>query len=185
MQGSGIQSIEIVLLLLLLFVAGFTALARKLQTPYPIVLVLAGLVLSLVPGIPRVTLDPDLIFFAERNNETLGFSLSLPDVNQAFAAGPRIPRGLMNLPIALWNLLTKKKAIDTVRILVLGVAKEHRNRGIDAMFYRKTIEAAETKGYTYGEASWILEDNDPMNRACEMMNGKRYKVYRVYGKQLG
>ena len=52
MQGSGIQSIQIVLLLLLLFVAGFTALARKLQTPYPIVLVLAGLALSLVPGIP-------------------------------------------------------------------------------------------------------------------------------------
>jgi monovalent cation/hydrogen antiporter len=62
MHGSGIQSIQIVLLLLLLFVAGFTALARKLQTPYPIVLVLAGLALSLVPGIPRVTLNPDLIF---------------------------------------------------------------------------------------------------------------------------
>jgi Na+/H+ antiporter len=62
MQGSGIQSIQIVLLLLLLFVAGFTALARKLQTPYPIVLVLAGLGLSLVPGIPRVTLNPNLIF---------------------------------------------------------------------------------------------------------------------------
>jgi len=53
MQGSGIQSIQIVLLLLLLFVAGFTALARKLQTPYPIVLVLAGLALSLVPGYPK------------------------------------------------------------------------------------------------------------------------------------
>jgi monovalent cation/hydrogen antiporter len=62
MHGSGIQSIQIVLLLLLLFVAGFTALARKLQTPYPIVLVLAGLLLGLLPGIPRVTLNPDLIF---------------------------------------------------------------------------------------------------------------------------
>ncbi len=62
MIGSGIQSVEIVLLLLLLFVAGFTLLARKLQTPYPIVLVLAGLALSLVPGIPRVTLNPDLVF---------------------------------------------------------------------------------------------------------------------------
>ncbi|MGZ4877423.1 MAG: Na+/H+ antiporter [Candidatus Angelobacter sp.] len=62
MQGSGIQSIQVVLLLLLLFVAGFTALARKLQTPYPIVLVVAGLLLSLVPGIPRVTLNPDLVF---------------------------------------------------------------------------------------------------------------------------
>jgi GNAT superfamily N-acetyltransferase len=128
--------------------------------------------------------DPDLIFFAEKNGETIGFSNSLPDVNQAFAAGPRIPRGVMNLPIGVWNLMTKKKQVDTLRILVLGVVKEYRSRGIDAMFYRKTIEAAEKKGYKYGEASWILEDNDPMNRACEMMNGKKYKTYRAYGKKL-
>ncbi|MBS1904280.1 MAG: hypothetical protein JSS75_11295 [Bacteroidetes bacterium] len=128
--------------------------------------------------------DPDLVLFAEHEGETIGFALSLPDVNQAFAAGPRIPRGIMNLPIALWNLLTKKKAIDTVRILVLGVTKEFRGRGIDGMLYRETIERAEKKGYKYGEASWILDDNDMMNRACEMMNGKRYKTYRIYGKQL-
>ncbi|MEI8134503.1 MAG: GNAT family N-acetyltransferase [bacterium] len=128
--------------------------------------------------------DPDLIFFAEKDGETLGFALSLPDVNQSFAAGPRIPRGVMNLPVGIWNLLTKKKPINTVRILVLGVAKAYRNRGIDAMFYRKTIEVAEQKGYKLGEASWILDDNDMMNRACEMMNGKRYKTYRVYEKKL-
>jgi monovalent cation/hydrogen antiporter len=62
MHGAGIQSIEVVFLLLLLFVAGFTALARRLQVPYPIVLVVAGLLLSFIPGIPRVTLTPDVIF---------------------------------------------------------------------------------------------------------------------------
>jgi Na+/H+ antiporter len=62
MEGTGVHGAELVLLLLLLFVAVFAALARKLQTPYPIVLVIAGLLLSFVPGIPKVTLDPDLIF---------------------------------------------------------------------------------------------------------------------------
>jgi CPA1 family monovalent cation:H+ antiporter len=62
MHGSSIQSIEIVFLLLMLFVAGFTALAHKLKTPYPIVLVIAGLLLSLIPGIPRFTLNPDVAF---------------------------------------------------------------------------------------------------------------------------
>src|ERR1700753_1009003 len=62
MHWGGIQSIEIVFLLLMLFVAGFTALARKLQTPYPIVLVIAGLLLSLIPGIPRFALNPDVAF---------------------------------------------------------------------------------------------------------------------------
>jgi monovalent cation/hydrogen antiporter len=38
-----IQAAQIVFLTLLLFVVIFAALARKLQTPYPIVLVVAGL----------------------------------------------------------------------------------------------------------------------------------------------
>src|SRR5437588_10706818 len=44
-------------------VAALAVLARRLRTPYPIVLVLAGLALSFVPGIPKITLDPQVIFF--------------------------------------------------------------------------------------------------------------------------
>ncbi|MDP4198265.1 MAG: GNAT family N-acetyltransferase [Bacteroidota bacterium] len=128
--------------------------------------------------------DPNLIFFAEVEGKPIGFALSLPDVNQAFHAGIRIPRGMLNLPIALWNLFTKKKAIDTVRIIVLGVLKEYRNRGVDALLYSATMEAAKRKGYKYGEASWVQESNTQMNRAAQMMNGEKYKTYRVYKKTL-
>lgn len=38
-------------------------LANKLRVAYPILLVLAGLALGFVPGLPRVHVDPDLIFF--------------------------------------------------------------------------------------------------------------------------
>ena len=62
MGSGGIHAFELVFLLLLVFVVVFAALARKLKTPYPIVLVIAGLFLSLVPGIPRITLNPDLVF---------------------------------------------------------------------------------------------------------------------------
>ena len=63
MSTHGIQGVEIVFLLLLLFVVVFGALARRLAIPYPIVLVIGGLLLSFIPGIPKVTLDPDLVFF--------------------------------------------------------------------------------------------------------------------------
>src|SRR6267154_6652909 len=63
MLGGGVQAVQLVLLLLLVFVAVFGALARRLQTPFPIVLLVAGLALSFVPGIPQVTLDPDVVFF--------------------------------------------------------------------------------------------------------------------------
>jgi GNAT superfamily N-acetyltransferase len=129
--------------------------------------------------------DPDIVLFAEMNGEPVGFGLSLPDINQSFHAGSTIPPGIMNLPSGVWKLLTKKKAIDTVRILVLGVLKEFRGRGIDALLYWETMERAKKKGYNFGEASWVHEDNEPMNRAAQMMNGKKYKTYRVYEKALG
>jgi CPA1 family monovalent cation:H+ antiporter len=62
MTETGVHGAQLVLLLLLLLVTAFSALARRLQTPYPIVLVIAGLLLSFIPGIPRVTLDPQLVF---------------------------------------------------------------------------------------------------------------------------
>ncbi len=63
MVTGNVQAVELVFLLLLLFVVAFGTLARKLQVPYPIVLVIAGGLLGFVPGIPRITLNPDLIFF--------------------------------------------------------------------------------------------------------------------------
>jgi monovalent cation/hydrogen antiporter len=63
MAAHGIQDVEIVFLLLLLFVVVFGVLARKLAIPYPIIMVVGGLLLSFIPGIPRVTLNPDLVFF--------------------------------------------------------------------------------------------------------------------------
>ena len=63
MHSSSVQAVELVFLLLLLFVVAFGALARKLQTPYPIILVIAGTLLGFVPGIPKISLNPDVIFF--------------------------------------------------------------------------------------------------------------------------
>lgn len=50
------------MLLLLVMVAAFAVMAYRLKVPYPIVLVLAGLVLSFVPHMPRIPLDPNLVF---------------------------------------------------------------------------------------------------------------------------
>ncbi len=59
---SGVSAVQFVFLLLLLFIVSFGLLARWLQTPYPIVMVLGGLVLSLIPVFPNISLNPDLIF---------------------------------------------------------------------------------------------------------------------------
>lgn len=62
MDGGGIHAAELVALLLLVLVVAFAVLAQRLKTPYPIVLVIAGLALSFVPAIPKIQLNPEVVF---------------------------------------------------------------------------------------------------------------------------
>lgn len=49
-------------ILLLIAVLALVAFARKLVIPYPILLVIGGLILGLIPGVPTLRLDPDIVF---------------------------------------------------------------------------------------------------------------------------
>ncbi len=62
MQAAGIHHLELTLLFLVLLVAALTTLAQRFKTPYPIVLFMGGVVLSLLPNLPRIALDPDIVF---------------------------------------------------------------------------------------------------------------------------
>jgi Na+/H+ antiporter len=62
MYGQNIQHSEPIFLLLLLCIAVLATLAKRFKTPYPIVLVIAGLFLSLIPHMPRIELNPEVVF---------------------------------------------------------------------------------------------------------------------------
>jgi monovalent cation/hydrogen antiporter len=57
----GVEGFEVVLAGVLVSVAVLNAVASRIGVPYPIVLVLGGLALGFVPGMPNVELDPDLV----------------------------------------------------------------------------------------------------------------------------
>ena len=56
-----LTQVEIVIMLLGVMLA-LTTLSRRLLIPYPILLVIGGLCLALIPGLPTVRLNPDLVF---------------------------------------------------------------------------------------------------------------------------
>src|SRR3954452_21273862 len=53
--------LQIFLAALFVSAAGLNALANRLSLPYPIPLVIGGLILGVLPGIPNITLNPDLV----------------------------------------------------------------------------------------------------------------------------
>ncbi|MBU4268268.1 MAG: N-acetyltransferase [Acidobacteria bacterium] len=122
---------------------------------------------------------PDLVIIAEKNGRPVGFSFSLPDVNQAIQ-----PLAGRLFPFNWLRLLRNLKKIDRIRVMLMGVAKEYRNLGIDLVFYKKTAENAVRQGFFKAEMSWILESNEPMNRVLRHINAHITKTYAIYEKSL-
>jgi monovalent cation/hydrogen antiporter len=53
--------LELIIFFLLVVIAGLGVVARVIRVPYPILLVIAGLALGFLPGMPRIELPPDLV----------------------------------------------------------------------------------------------------------------------------
>ena len=122
---------------------------------------------------------PDLIVFAEREGKPIGFAAAIPDMNVALKANPsgRLFPGILKI---LW----KKRKIDRIRILLLGVVKEFRGRGAAELMYHWIWEKGYALGYRWGEAGWILEDNVLMNKGLVFMGFEPYKRLRLYDRTL-
>jgi GNAT superfamily N-acetyltransferase len=120
-------------------------------------------------------LDPNWAMIAERDGEVVGAALTLPDINQVLT---RMNGRL--LPLGWWRFLTGRRKIDRVRVLALGVKPRYQHFGVAAALYVRHIEVAPRVGQLWGEMGWILEVNEPMNRAMEGMGGQVVKRYRLY-----
>lgn len=124
--------------------------------------------------------DPKLAFILYVKGKPAGFHLALPDINQALIYN----RG-GSLLGAVWQLLAKKKKINIMRIIVLGLLKEYQGKGIDSVLYYESGLRGNEFGVDFAEASWILEDNDMMNRGLtQTMNAELYRKYRIYEKAI-
>lgn len=129
--------------------------------------------------------DENLLIMAERDGEPIGFSLSLPDANEAFRA---VPDGRLVqwgfLPIGLVRLLLAMRRIRTFRYFALGVLPGHQGRGVAEAMVLRTMEVALQAGYTGCEMGWTLDDNERVNRAIARVGAQRYKTYLIYEKPI-
>ena len=127
---------------------------------------------------------PELLLVAEVGGQAVGFSITLPDFNEAI--GPlngRLTR--FGLPIGLLRLRSNMKRIKTARLIALGVLPAFRRRGIaEALILRTFDYGSGQLGYTGAELSWTLEDNQLINHTIEAVGGRRYKTYRMFEKSI-
>ena len=133
----------------------------------------------LAEGLKMIVL-PNFTSIAEIDGKMIGFAVALPDINEILISNRR---GRL-FPTAIFKLLLGKKKTKAVRVVLLGVVPGYRKMGIEGVFFAQLIQEALDQNKTFGEASWILENNTMMVKAAENLNGEKYKTYRIYGKAI-
>jgi hypothetical protein len=129
--------------------------------------------------------DHRVVLIAEQEVEgraeprPIGFLLAVPDINRALKklSGRLLPFGLLKL---LWH----SRKINFIRIITMGVVRQYQSMGAGAIFLDEIYRRGPGSGFPNGEMSWVLENNLMMNRAAELIGGRRSKTYRIYEKQL-
>jgi len=124
--------------------------------------------------------DPAFLLVAEMDGKPIGFSLTIPDFNEALQ-----PLKGKLLPFGWLRFLLNKGKVKTARTLLMGVLPEYRKLGVDVAMVYRTMQAGFARGITSGECSWVLADNAPMNGIMESYGADAYKTYRVYEMPVG
>jgi hypothetical protein len=122
---------------------------------------------------------PDLTILAEKDGEPAGFMCMVPDYNFVL----RKMKGRLN-PVTIVKALYYSRKIPDLRMMLLGIKPEYRNRGVDALLYIEGFKGVRRGGYKRVEFSWILEDNLDIIRHTEMIDAPLYKSYRIYEKDI-
>jgi GNAT superfamily N-acetyltransferase len=123
--------------------------------------------------------DPDLVIIAEDKGQPVGFSFALPNLNELLI---KINGRL--LPFGIFRMLSGRKRIKGIRMLVFGVLKEYQHTGLAYLLAEEMKRRGFGKGYQWAELSWTLEDNEAVNKFATSIGGSIHKKYRIYETKI-
>ncbi len=122
---------------------------------------------------------PEMTLIAEENGKPIGFMGLIPDFNFVL----KRMNGKLS-PVSIAKALYYSRKIRDLRVMLLGIKKEFRSKGVEALLFREGFKPIKKGNYERVEFSWILEDNIPVQRTIETIGGTLYKKYRIYEKAI-
>ena len=130
----------------------------------------------------KMIADERMLYFVMHEGREVGYSISLPDINEFLLKTRGWPKGFLRLIPLLWMLKTRKPS--RARHLITGIEPEFRRRsGIAPLLYHETFRSV-ALGYPLAEVSWVEANNEQIVRGIEMLGGKRSKTYTIWEKEL-
>jgi hypothetical protein len=125
-------------------------------------------------------LDPQFIKTVQKNDgELIGFAIGLPDIS----AGIKASRGRM-LPFGIFKVLRESKRSKKLIMMLGGVKKEYRGKGIDVLMGVKILQCGIKNKMESLDSHLVLENNARMRGEYERIGCKVVKKFRIYQKDL-
>ena len=124
-------------------------------------------------------LNPKFVKVVEAPDGVVGFAIGIPDISEAIrkSGGRLFPLGILRILIAL---RTSKKLL----MLLGGVRKDYRNKGLDVLMAVKMLQACMNHKMELIDLHLILEKNTRMRAECERIGGRVIKRFRIFQKAL-
>ncbi len=124
-------------------------------------------------------LDPKFIKVVENSGGLIGFAGGIRDISD----GVRRAKGKL-LPFGLLKILRESKRSRKLLMLLGGVKKEYRGKGIDVLMGIKMLQSCARYNMEWIDLHLVLENNHKMRAECERIGGRVIKKFRIYQKDL-
>ncbi|GHG91809.1 hypothetical protein GCM10018780_12720 [Streptomyces lanatus] len=126
-------------------------------------------------------LAPTGVRIVEHEGTPVGFSILLPDFNQALApARGRLTR--YGWPVGAWRVWRGRRAITRGRLMALGVPEDNRVKGAALALLSDALDMARKHSWNEVDVSWVLEDNQAANKPLAAAGATIHKRHRLYAR---
>lgn len=125
-------------------------------------------------------LNPEFVsIILDEHDKVVAFGVTMPSLSKAMqkSGGKLFPFGFLHILRAL-------RRNDTLDLLLIGIADEYKNKGVNAMIFHKLSQGAKRFGIKYLESTRMLEDNLDVQNMWNRFEHRLHKRARCYVKEL-
>jgi ribosomal protein S18 acetylase RimI-like enzyme len=124
-------------------------------------------------------LDPNFVKVIEADGKLVGFAIGMPDLSK----GIRDAKGRV-FPFGLFKILRDSKRSKKLLMMLGGVKKEYRGKGLDVLMGVKILQSGINHKMESLDSHLVLENNTRMRGEYERVGCKVVKKFRIYQKEL-
>ena len=122
----------------------------------------------------------DVSVIVDENEKLVGLGITMPSFSRALQKS-----GGKLFPFGWWHILKAMRGkTDTVDLMLIAVAKEYLNKGVNALLFADLIPGYIKNGYKWAESNPELEENSSVQLQWQYFDYRQHRRRCAFKKSL-